>query len=65
MEIVSGSVVLTNSWNGTSLNLTWPGNGMLLQATNVTGPWTTNTGATSPFVVIPAGPSMFYRIQGQ
>jgi hypothetical protein len=65
VPIVSGSVVLTNSWNGTSLNLTWPGNGMLLQATNVTGPWTTNTGATSPFVVIPAGPSMFYRIQGQ
>jgi len=61
----SGSVVLTNTWNGTSLTLTWPGSGALLQATNVAGPWTTNSGATSPFIITPSGPQMFYRIKIQ
>jgi hypothetical protein len=45
-----------------SLTLTWP-QGTLLQATNVLGPWVTNSTATSPFTVKPAGPEMFYRIK--
>jgi hypothetical protein len=30
--------------------LIWPGNGLLLQATNLSGLWTTNQGAASPFI---------------
>jgi hypothetical protein len=45
--------------------LTWSG-GSLLQATNVLGPWTTNTTATSPLTVmpVPGTPQQFYRLQG-
>lgn len=46
-----------------SLVLTWP-QGTLLQATNVTGPWTTNP-AASPFTNQPNNPQMFYRVQVQ
>jgi hypothetical protein len=37
--------------------------GALLQATNLNGPWVTNT-TTPPYSVMPAtnGPQMFYRI---
>ncbi|HZM04062.1 MAG TPA: immunoglobulin domain-containing protein [Candidatus Saccharimonadales bacterium] len=45
---------------GTNVQITWP-IGNLLQATKVNGPWTTNTLATSPYTVAPAG-SMFYRV---
>jgi polygalacturonase len=55
--------VITNSWNGSNLTLSWSGNGMLLQATNIAGPWTTNTSAASPFTVTPTAPQMFYRVQ--
>jgi len=61
IQIVPSAVLLTNTWNGSNLVLTWPGNGLLLQATNLTGPWTTNNGATSPFKVTPAGRQMFFR----
>jgi hypothetical protein len=46
------------------LVLTWSG-GSLLQATNVLGPWTTNSTATSPLTVTPnAGvQQQFYRVQ--
>jgi hypothetical protein len=47
---------------GAHLQLSWPGGGALLQATNLTGPWTTNTGATSPWTVSPTNSWMFYRI---
>ncbi len=53
--------VLGFTHGGGSLTLTWT-SGMLLQATNVIGPWTTNTGATSPFIITPTGPMMFYRL---
>jgi hypothetical protein len=39
-------------------------NGLLLQSTNVTGPWTTNNN-TSPYIFAPTGPSMFFRAQSQ
>ncbi len=45
--------------SGSNLVVAWPF-GTLLQATNITGPWTTNT-AGSPLTVTPAGPNMFYR----
>jgi hypothetical protein len=47
--------------SGTSVVLTWTGT--LLQSTNVTGPWVTNSAAVSPLTVAPAGPRMFYRAQ--
>ena len=47
---------------GTNLLLSWS-QGFLLQATNVTGPWTTNLTATPPFTVIPTAQRMFYRVQ--
>jgi beta-glucanase (GH16 family) len=48
------------------LVLTWSA-GSLLQATNVSGPWTTNSAATSPFTVTPSAgvPQEFYRVQAQ
>jgi len=45
---------------GEGLVLSWP-QGTLLQATNVVGPWTTNT-ATSPYTNQPSSPQMFYRV---
>jgi hypothetical protein len=55
-------VTLTNSWNGLSLVLNWPGNGKLLEATNLSGPWTTNA-AAPPVVVSPLAPQKFFRVQ--
>jgi hypothetical protein len=46
---------------GNNLQLTWP-QGVLLQATNITGPWVTNTTATSPFTNSPTASQMFYRV---
>jgi hypothetical protein len=40
--------------------LTWVGGG-LLEATNISGPWVTNT-ATSPYTVTPTGAQRFFRI---
>lgn len=56
---------LTSSWDGSHLILNWTG-GILLQSTNVTGPWTTNN-SPSPLTVDPktSGPQMFYRVKGQ
>jgi hypothetical protein len=56
--------VLTNQWSGGPLTLSWPANGLLLQATNLSGPWTTNR-ASSPVVVTPTRPQMFFRVQAQ
>jgi hypothetical protein len=50
---------LTNK--GTNLVLTYEG-GKLLEATNVLGPWTTNTTATSPYTINPTGRMKFYRV---
>lgn len=58
------NIGLTNTWNGTNLVLSWPGNGRLLEATNVSGPWNTN-GSASPVTVSPGTPQMFYRVQTQ
>jgi hypothetical protein len=57
-------VTLSNQWNGTNLVLSWPGNGKLLETTNLTGPWTTNI-TKSPVNVLPAGEQRFFKIQTQ
>jgi hypothetical protein len=54
---------ITNSWDGGHLTLTWPNSAILLEATNVAGPWATNTDAVSPLVVTPDEPQKFYRVQ--
>ena len=53
------------SFKDGSLTLTWPSGGVLLQATTVLGPWTTNNTASSPCVINPAPgrPAMFFRIK--
>ena len=48
--------------SGSNLVLTWQAGSTLLQATNLLGPWTTNL-STSPYIVIPTGPQMFFRAQ--
>lgn len=49
--------------SGGQVIVTWP-QGMLLQATNLTGPWSTNNG-TSPYTNPPDQPRMFYRARLQ
>ena len=56
---------ITNYWNGSQLTLSWPGGYELLEATNVTGPWSTNTSAISPWIMTPAGPRKFFRLQSE
>jgi len=65
LTVQSGVFSITNVWNGTTLTLSWTGGGVLLQTTNLLSPWTTNIGATSPFMVAPStnGPQMFYKVQ--
>lgn len=46
--------------SGANVVLTWP-QGVLLQAPAVTGPWTTNSAATSPYTNAASG-SQFYRV---
>ena len=48
---------------GGKLQLQWS-QGTLLEATNLMGPWTTNT-AASPYTITPDGPQKFYRIRIQ
>lgn len=57
--------VLQGSYSGGLLTLAWSGNGTLLQATNVSGPWLANPAATSPYRTNPASPAMFYRLRAQ
>ncbi len=68
ITVIGSSVTpipLTNSWNGSTLTLTWPSGWNLLEATDVVGPWTTNLSATSPFPVSPTEPQKFFRLQAQ
>jgi hypothetical protein len=58
-------VALGFQFNGSSLTLSWS-QGLLLEADDVTGPWTTNLTAAPPsFIVTPTAPRKFYRIQVQ
>jgi hypothetical protein len=44
------------------MTMTWS-QGWLLEASLITGPWTTNSTATSPFTIQPTEPQKYYRIQ--
>ena len=63
IQIAPNPAQIASAWNGSFMTLTWPGNGLLLQANDLTGPWTTNSGATSPFVVYPTKSRMYFRLQ--
>jgi len=53
---------ITISSVGTNIQLQWTG-GTLLQATNLLGPWMTNTTAKSPYTVSPTNAQEFFRTQ--
>jgi hypothetical protein len=65
---VSG-VLLSIQWSGSNLMLTWPTPAdttpILLQATNVQGPYTPVSGAMSPYTVPLTAAQRFYRLQVQ
>jgi hypothetical protein len=61
---VFSNVTLASQWDGTHLILGWPANGQLLEATNLLGPWTTNT-SVPPQSILPDQPQKFYRVQTQ
>ncbi len=46
---------------GDKVVITW-NLGLLLQASALTGPWSTNTTAVSPWTTTPAGPHQFFRV---
>ena len=48
--------------SGSSLQITWTA-GTLLQATNITGPWTTNSSTPSTITITPTAPQMYYQVQ--
>jgi hypothetical protein len=45
------------------ISITWPGEGTLESATEVGGPWTAVTGATSGGVIQPVGTAAYYRLR--
>jgi hypothetical protein len=57
-NIVPPALTLTPVGNDSQVR--WTG-GVLLQATNLVGPWITNTAATSPYTVSPTNPQQFFR----
>jgi hypothetical protein len=42
--------------------LTWSNTAVLLEATNLAGPWFTNQTATSPYQIVPNGTQAFFRL---
>ncbi len=56
------SITLNIQKVGSDVVLSWP-RGILLEANQLTGPWTTNS-AASPYTNTPTGLQKFYRVQG-
>jgi len=64
LGLTPGTVTLiAQAVGGNQIKLQWS-TGVLLQASSVLGPWTTNS-ATSPYFVTPTAPKMFYRVKVQ
>lgn len=55
------SFVLSSTWNGSQLTLSWPSGGLLLEAPTPNGPWTTNMAGASPCTITPTGGMKFFR----
>ena len=63
-NVLPTPITLQAQLSGGKLVLTWTG-GSLLQSSSVAGPYTVVSGnPQSPYSVIPTGPRMFYRVQG-
>lgn len=60
--VLTAPVYLSFERSGPGLSLSWPA-GALLEANQLTGPWTTNTTAVSPHLTIPTNHQMFYRVK--
>lgn len=55
-------LVIATGWNGSNLVLQWPASAKLLEATNITGPWSPNASA-APAMISPSFQEKFYRLQ--
>jgi hypothetical protein len=62
--LVPNPVAITTAYSNGNLSLLWP-KGTLEQATLITGPWTTVSGANSPYTVPFAQPTTYYRVKVQ
>lgn len=54
---------LSIALQGGKVAVSWDGGGKLQSADAVTGPWTDETGASSPYQVTPTGGAKFYRLK--
>jgi len=62
LQYLGAAVTLNVQHVGASqIQLQWS-QGTLLEATNIVGPWTTNT-AASPLTLTPSAPHKFYRVR--
>ena len=59
--IYTGPVYLTATRSGSNIVLTWPA-GTLLEAPALSGPWTTNTAAVSPYMVPATNAEQFFKV---
>jgi Concanavalin A-like lectin/glucanases superfamily len=59
----STGLALTIQQSDSNIVLTWTGT--LVESTTLNGPWTTVPDAVSPYVVVPTGGQMFYRVKTQ
>jgi hypothetical protein len=62
--IVNPPVALSAQSSANAFVLAWPG-GTLQSATNVLGPWTNVSPASSPYTNAPTGPQQFFRVKVQ
>ncbi|HXD00946.1 MAG TPA: LamG-like jellyroll fold domain-containing protein [Verrucomicrobiae bacterium] len=59
--LFTGQGTLQIRASGPNVVLTWP-SGVLLQSTSLTGPWTTNSAAVSPYSIPATGGKQFFRV---
>lgn len=64
LQAIPSTTLSIASGSGGNLKITWS-QGTLLQATNVSGPWVTNSMATSPYTVAPTNSQMYFKVRVQ
>lgn len=57
-----GAAVLSAVRTGNQVQISWTGPGTLQSATKITGPYTSISGATSPYLTTPTAPQVYYRV---
>ena len=60
--MTSSAVILSATRSGNTLILSWP-QGILQSATNISGPYSDNTSASSPYPVPLSGAQQFFRVR--